>query len=75
MSHYLAKSDYDALVDALANLEPCPMEGRVTRDQVMMALGMHGEIWPMAILPDVLRGADEVCSGMFCAGASSNGAF
>ncbi len=35
--------------DAIANLAPCPIAGRITRDQVLLALGEFGDIWPDSI--------------------------
>jgi|GEM_PF-6028940 len=41
------------LADKIADLEPCPFAGRVTRDQVLMALGEFGDFWPESILSSV----------------------
>ena len=35
----------------IAALEPCPLAGKVTADQVKIALGEHLDIWPLSILP------------------------
>jgi hypothetical protein len=37
---------------ALAKLEPCPYAGRVTEDQVKLALGEFLDIWPDTIADD-----------------------
>jgi hypothetical protein len=37
---------------ALAKLEPCPYAGRVTEDQVKIALGELLDIWPASIADD-----------------------
>jgi hypothetical protein len=52
---YIDDNGYAALVAVLANLEPCPVEGRITEDQVKLALGEHGNVWPVAILSDALE--------------------
>ena len=45
--------------DAIANLTPCPVTGRITRDQVLMAFGEFGNIWPESIRADVIRASNE----------------
>lgn len=37
---------YDAVVTALANLKPCCFSYRITEDQITIALGETGDIWP-----------------------------
>lgn len=48
---YLDQSRFDALIDALLNVESCPGTGKVTRDQIVIALGEAGNIWPLSIMP------------------------
>jgi hypothetical protein len=45
--------------DAIASLAPCPFAGRVTRDQVLTALGEFGDIWPESIRADVIHAQHE----------------
>lgn len=42
---------YDALVQALLNLPPCAVTGEVTDNEIKVALGEVGNIWPASILP------------------------
>ncbi|MGY8709541.1 hypothetical protein RAD16_27685 [Bradyrhizobium sp. 18BD] len=37
------------LGERLAHLEPCPVTGRMTGDQVKHCLGQHGDYWPKEI--------------------------
>lgn len=43
---YLSHDRYTRLVDALLNAPACPFAGGVTADQIMLALGEGGDIWP-----------------------------
>ena len=49
----------NALLDkacrAIAALEPCPFAGKVTADQVKIALGELLDIWPESIAPKYMR--------------------
>lgn len=56
---YLDDARLFAIADAIAAIRPCPFAGRVTRDQIVVALGEHGDIWPLSILPDVIRDGAE----------------
>lgn len=56
---YLPYDRYTRLVAALANLEPCPFAGRITEDQIKVALGEAGDIWPLEIRGDVIVAALE----------------
>ena len=54
----------NALLDkacrAIAALKPCPFAGKVTADQVKLALGEMLDIWPKSIAPKCARrGADQ----------------
>jgi hypothetical protein len=51
MPRYLPTEEFHKLAEAIAALEPCPMDGRVTANQIKIALGAFGDIWPMAIRP------------------------
>jgi len=42
------------LVAALDNLQPCSIADRVTADQIKIALGEIGDIWPFGICRDVI---------------------
>lgn len=46
MTIYVADAAFKSLAEALAGLEPCPFAGRVTADQVMIALAEVGRIVP-----------------------------
>lgn len=52
---YIEDARLFALADAIAALEPCAWAGRITRDQILIALGEHGDIWPISILSHVGR--------------------
>lgn len=45
-SIYLPRRAYARLVDAILKLEPDPVSGQVEADQVKLALGEFGDIWP-----------------------------
>ncbi|WP_316214083.1 hypothetical protein [Bradyrhizobium sp. SZCCHNR2032] len=51
---FLPYDRYTRLTAALANLEPCPFEGRITEDQIKRVLGEAGDIWPLEIRGDVI---------------------
>ena len=51
---YLHHDQYSRLVERLANLEPCPFAGKITPDQIKVALGEAGNIWPKEIYGDVI---------------------
>jgi hypothetical protein len=42
------------LVDYLAHLEPCPVTGIITENEIKIALGEAGGIWPREIYADVV---------------------
>lgn len=46
---YLSDETYHRLIDAILNAEPCAWSGKVEKDQVMLAIGEAGSIWPEAI--------------------------
>jgi hypothetical protein len=37
---------YARLVAALTNVQPSPVTGMVTENEIKIALGEHGDIWP-----------------------------
>lgn len=51
---YIANEQLISAADAIADLEPCPFAGKITRDQILMTMGEHGDMWPVSILPDVI---------------------
>lgn len=51
---YIDRSRLHTLADAIAALRPCPFTGTITRDQIVLAIGEHGNIWPVSLLADVL---------------------
>jgi hypothetical protein len=52
MDFYLPTEKYNALAEALANLEPCPVRGVITADQIKIVLGERADIWPASIAAD-----------------------
>lgn len=72
---YLDYQRYNKLVDALLNVQPCPVTGEVTPDQIKLALGLAGDIWPMEIRGGVILDALEHAekqSGLIAAGISAD---
>lgn len=49
MDYYLNDERYDRLVAALLALKPCAFSGKVEPDQIRLALGEEGGIWPARI--------------------------
>jgi len=47
----------NATVRTLAELKPCPFAGRVTEDQIKLALCDGLDIWPASIADEVLANA------------------
>ena len=43
---------------AIADLEPCPYAGRLTAEQVLIALCETADVWPLSIAASVIRDAD-----------------
>ncbi|WP_213285928.1 hypothetical protein [Bradyrhizobium sp. sGM-13] len=58
---FLNDDQYTRLVERLANLEPCPFAGKITPDQIKIALGEAGDIWPAEIYGDVVAAWLEEC--------------
>lgn len=40
---------FRAAAEAIANVRPCPVEGRVTADQIKIMLGELLDVWPDSI--------------------------
>lgn len=51
--HIVNTEPFRATAEAIACLRPCPIEGRVTADQVKVLLGELLDIWPASIFEDV----------------------
>lgn len=49
---YIDDHRFNALAEKIAALEPCAFAGRITADQIKLALGEHGDIWPECIWAD-----------------------
>jgi hypothetical protein len=49
--HYVPNDQLLPAAEAIAKLEPCPLLGVVTRDQVLLTLGEFG-IWPQHSRPE-----------------------
>jgi hypothetical protein len=45
--------------ERIAHLAPCLFAGRLTPDQIIMAFGEFGDIWPESIRSDVIRTGNE----------------
>jgi hypothetical protein len=60
MSHYLDDKTYARLIDALLNVEPDVVTGRVEADGIKIALGEIGDIWPSTIRADAALSAGIV---------------
>lgn len=50
---FLDDERYSRLVAALVNIQPCPVTGMVTENEIKIALGEAGDIWPQAIRSSV----------------------
>ena len=50
---------YRPLVDALVTLEPCSFSGEIEANEVIVALGEAGNIWPASIEVDAENVLDE----------------
>lgn len=49
---YVETELFDRVAVAIAALEPCPFAGRVTKDQIKMALASAADVWPVSIAAD-----------------------
>ena len=52
---YVSTEIYQRAAEAIAALTPCPFHGCITTDQVKIALGEAGNIWPESIRGDADR--------------------
>ena len=50
---YIATAREARIAKAIAALEPCPVHGCITTDQVKIVLGEVGNIWPASIRPRI----------------------
>jgi hypothetical protein len=50
---YIPTGNYRRAADAIAALKPCPVHGVITADQIKIALGEAGNIWPESIRGNV----------------------
>jgi hypothetical protein len=58
----LANQRLNMLADRLARLEPCSVTGRITENEVKIALGENGNIWPRSIYGYVIFDVLDRCS-------------
>lgn len=52
MANYFKTKSYNSAMEVVASLKPCTFAGKVTADQVKIALGEHLDIWPASIADD-----------------------
>ena len=50
---YIDDQSFEELAIRLAAITPCPFAGYVTANQMKIALGEHGGVWPASIKGDV----------------------
>lgn len=62
METYIADETYDRLVMALLTLQPSPVTGEVGADEVKIALGEIGDIWPARIETEAFPNNFEIAS-------------
>ncbi|MGB3536861.1 MAG: hypothetical protein WBA42_01745 [Mesorhizobium sp.] len=51
MDVFIENESYDRAIAAIAALEPCPFEGKITADQIKWVLADEAEIYPARIQP------------------------
>jgi hypothetical protein len=57
---YIPDQNCEAIIEAVLALEPCPVTGKITRDQIEIAMGEFGNTWPARIRRDaILSGVRE----------------
>ena len=56
---YIENDRLNAAAVAIAALEPDIGSGKIEPQQILAALGLHADIWPRSILPEVIRVAVE----------------
>jgi hypothetical protein len=49
MAIYVENELFDRVAEAIVALEPCPFAGKVTVDQIKLALADAADIWPVSI--------------------------
>jgi hypothetical protein len=49
---YVENKLFDHVVNVIATLEPCPFAGKVTIDQIKLALADATDVWPVSIAAD-----------------------
>lgn len=49
---YLNTERFNSLAEKLAAIKPCMLAHGVTIDQIKLALGEHGDVWPECIRAD-----------------------
>lgn len=52
MAIYVENELFDHVAKVIAALEPCPFAGKVTADQIKIALADATDIWPASIAAD-----------------------
>lgn len=56
---YIDDDRLDAIADAILRIDPCPVTGMIRHDQIIMAIGEAGNVWPESILPDAIAAQIE----------------
>ena len=57
MATFIENGLFDRAAAKIAALKPCPFAGKVTADQIKLALGEWLDIWPASIADEVLANA------------------
>jgi hypothetical protein len=60
LERVLTKVELGALIKALAYIGPSAFTGTITRDEIVIALGEHADIWPRLILPHTCGTAEII---------------
>jgi hypothetical protein len=55
----IASDRMSRLADVLASLDPCPVTGLMTDNQIKIALGEFGDVWPRSIYGEVVYADQE----------------
>jgi hypothetical protein len=56
----LSRIEPNALIKALAHIGRSAFTGTITRDEIVIALGEHADIWPRSILPHTSETAEII---------------
>jgi hypothetical protein len=59
LERVLTKVELGVLIKALAHIWPSAFTGTITRDEIVIALGEHADIWPRLILPHTCDSGDH----------------